>query len=215
MVWSWESEAFGNSLPDQNPSGLGEFVFNLRFPGQYYDAETGLHYNMARSYNPKTGRYDENDPIGLAGGINTYGYAGDNPLRYIDPLGLTQYDINVARELAIETQADLSFPDGYKIMDLGKTEDGGEIHGNTIPGVGTQLDDRYLKPLTDSEAAELLDTVVHEAVHFSLDRHDPRQADGKRSGYPYDQAKKRTTKELVRKYNRTRKLPDCDKMCCK
>ena len=87
VVWSWESEAFGNSLPDQNPSGLGDFVFNLRFPGQYYDAETGLHYNMARYYNPKTGRYDESDPIGLKGGINTYAYVGGNPLNLIDPTG--------------------------------------------------------------------------------------------------------------------------------
>jgi len=88
VVWSWESEAFGNSLPDQNPSGLGDFVFNLRFPGQYYDAETGLHYNMARYYNPKTGRYDESDPIGLKGGVNTYAYVKNNPINFIDPKGL-------------------------------------------------------------------------------------------------------------------------------
>ena len=88
VVWSWESEAFGNSLPDQNPSGLGTFVFNLRFPGQYYDAETGLYYNMARYYNAQIGRYDQSDRIGLRGGINTYTYVGNNPLRWTDPLGL-------------------------------------------------------------------------------------------------------------------------------
>jgi uncharacterized protein RhaS with RHS repeats len=58
VVWTWESEAFGNSLPEQNPLGLGSFVFNLRFPGQYYDAETGLFYNGFRDYDPATGRYD-------------------------------------------------------------------------------------------------------------------------------------------------------------
>jgi RHS repeat-associated protein/uncharacterized repeat protein (TIGR02543 family) len=88
VVWTWESEAFGASLPDPNPSGLGNFVFNLRFPGQYYDAETGLHYNYFRDYDPQTGRYSESDPIGLAGGINTYAYVKDNPLRYTDPKGL-------------------------------------------------------------------------------------------------------------------------------
>lgn len=88
VVWSWESEAFGNSLPDQNPAGLGVFVFNLRFPGQYYDAETGLHYNMARYYNSDVGGYDQSDPIGLAGGINTYAYVGGNPVNFIDPRGL-------------------------------------------------------------------------------------------------------------------------------
>jgi RHS repeat-associated protein len=59
----------------------------LRFPGQYFDAETGLHYNMFRDFNPQTGRYIESDPIGLDGGLNTYGYVGGNPLSRIDPKG--------------------------------------------------------------------------------------------------------------------------------
>ncbi|WP_027159909.1 RHS repeat-associated core domain-containing protein [Methylobacter luteus] len=88
VVWAWESEAFGASLPDQNPSGLGTFVFNLRFPGQYYDAETGLHYNYFRDYDPRTGRYSQSDPIGLAGGLNTYAYVGGSPVNAIDPDGL-------------------------------------------------------------------------------------------------------------------------------
>ncbi|MGZ4954573.1 MAG: RHS repeat domain-containing protein, partial [Methylobacter sp.] len=88
VVWRWESEAFGNSLPEQNPSGLGSFVFNLRFPGQYYDQEAGLFYNVFRDYNPATGRYIESDPIGLAGGINTYAYVGGNPVNFTDPKGL-------------------------------------------------------------------------------------------------------------------------------
>ncbi|MFI3155634.1 MAG: RHS repeat-associated core domain-containing protein [Methylococcaceae bacterium] len=92
VVWSWESEAFGNSLPDQNPSGLGNFVFNLRFPGQYYDQETGLFYNYFRDYDPAKGRYIESDPIGLAGGINTYAYVGGNPVNLIDPSGLAPGD---------------------------------------------------------------------------------------------------------------------------
>ncbi|MGH8488494.1 MAG: RHS repeat-associated core domain-containing protein, partial [Gammaproteobacteria bacterium] len=62
-------------------------TFNLRFPGQYYDSETGLHYNYFRDYDPTIGRYIQSDPIGLDGGLNPYLYANANPLRYTDPTG--------------------------------------------------------------------------------------------------------------------------------
>jgi RHS repeat-associated protein len=60
----------------------------MRFPGQYFDAETGLHYNYHRFYDPTTGRYMTPDPIGLEGGINLYTYAENDPIDYFDPWGL-------------------------------------------------------------------------------------------------------------------------------
>ena len=67
------------------------FEFNLRFAGQYEDKESGYHYNWHRYYDPSTGRYLTPDPIGLAGGLNGYGYAGQDPIRSIDPYGLVNY----------------------------------------------------------------------------------------------------------------------------
>jgi RHS repeat-associated protein len=89
LVWQWQDKPFGDSPVNQDPDGDGiAFVYNLRFPGQYYDAETGLHYNYFRYYDPWTGRYITSDPIGLAGGLNTYTYVGGNPITRIDPKGL-------------------------------------------------------------------------------------------------------------------------------
>lgn len=89
--WSWVAEPFGNSSPNVNPVGLGEFTLNLRMPGQYFDVETGLAQNWHREYDAGVGRYTQSDPIGLAGGLNTYSYVESNPLSYVDPLGLDRW----------------------------------------------------------------------------------------------------------------------------
>lgn len=99
IAWKAVYTPFGEAVPSiqtiENP---------FRFPGQYYDPETGLHYNYFRYYNPQTGRYLTPDPIGLEGGINLftyvdsvgkpffetnlYTYTGNNPVNRIDPWGL-------------------------------------------------------------------------------------------------------------------------------
>ncbi len=74
-----------------DPDGNGQaFVFNLRFAGQYFDAESGLFHNRHRDYDSASGRYVQADPIGLAGGISLYSYVGANPLGFVDPLGLAR-----------------------------------------------------------------------------------------------------------------------------
>lgn len=93
-VWSWQNQnAFGSNSPNEDPDGDSNlFEYNLRFAGQYFDIETSLHYNYYRDYEPATGRYLSSDPIGLAGGLNTYGYVDGNPLHFIDPFGLSKFD---------------------------------------------------------------------------------------------------------------------------
>ncbi|UOB24020.1 DUF6531 domain-containing protein [Pseudomonas orientalis] len=86
-VWQATYRVWGNTLEEvREPYYIEEQ--NLRFQGQYLDRETGLHFNTFRFYDPDVGRFTTPDPIGLAGGINTYLYA-DNPFGWIDPLGLT------------------------------------------------------------------------------------------------------------------------------
>jgi RHS repeat-associated protein len=88
VVWSWYSDPFGTDAANENPAGAGTFKYNLRFAGQTFDGQAGLHDNGYRDFDPATGRYVESDPIGLHAGINTYAYAEGNALSRGDPLGL-------------------------------------------------------------------------------------------------------------------------------
>ena len=83
LMWEARQTAFGKTTVTTQ-----RIENNLRFPGQYYDAETGTHYNYYRDYEPSLGRYIQRDPIGLEGGLNTYAYVSGNPVAYYDFNGL-------------------------------------------------------------------------------------------------------------------------------
>lgn len=102
VAWQWAYSAFGDeqptlgskrftdvtTTPTTGTTTVPEVTFNLRYPGQYYDKESNLHYNYFRSYSAERGRYTQADPIGLDGGFNRFGYVGGNPLSFTDPDGL-------------------------------------------------------------------------------------------------------------------------------
>jgi RHS repeat-associated protein len=91
VIWQWQGEAFGETEANE----IGGVSVNFRFPGQYFDGETNLHYNHFRYYDPEIGRYITSDPIGMLGGFNTYSYVGLNPMSFIDPSGTVKATVTL------------------------------------------------------------------------------------------------------------------------
>jgi RHS repeat-associated protein len=104
LLWSWSYVA--NPFGEKEPDSTG-FTLDLRFPGQYHDAESTLYHNGEREYEPATGRYTQSDPFGLNGGINSYGYAYGSPLKFIDPTGLNPDCQRLVEWRGKETEQDL------------------------------------------------------------------------------------------------------------
>jgi RHS repeat-associated protein len=101
QMWTWFSDPFGTDAANPNPAGVGTFTYNLRFPGQVFDGQAGLHENGFRDYDPAVGGYTTSDPIGLSGGINTYAFALSRPLMLSDALGLAVVKGATPDELAL------------------------------------------------------------------------------------------------------------------
>jgi RHS repeat-associated protein len=85
QIWSWPY--VGNPFGEIAPTSTMGYVLNLRYPGQYFDAESGLSHNDSRDYDSTLDRYIQSDFIGLKGGVSTYAYANNSPLMLVDPLG--------------------------------------------------------------------------------------------------------------------------------
>jgi len=95
------------------------FVYNLGFPGQYFDRESQLYYNGFRDYDPFTGRYVESDPLGLLAGVNTYAYVNGNPLSIVDSLGLLPGHHIIPKQIFKRYNFP---PETQKVFDKGTTD---------------------------------------------------------------------------------------------
>ena len=128
VLWQASVADYLGSSPAPNQPNLGRIELNLRGSNQYFDAETGLHYNTHRYYNPQAGRYLTPDPLGLAAGPDLYAYALGQPHSFTDPLGLAPILTNADVAEAAFTErlqyvfeaAALQFPDavGQALADL-------------------------------------------------------------------------------------------------
>ena len=118
-VWRSRHEAFGKAHLETDPDGDGtQLAFPFRFPGQYEDPETGLHYNRYRYYSPEIGRYLSPDPLGQFDSANLYPYALNDPLNETDSQGL-----------AVDTIVDV-ISVGYDLYKLATSECDAEYQTN-------------------------------------------------------------------------------------
>jgi RHS repeat-associated protein len=136
LTWDRVQRPFGPTESETGPAANAQ-----RFPGQLHDQETELYYNYFRDYDPGTGRYIETDSIGLAGGLNTYGYVGGNPLSRIDITGLLEYftfELNNQEMSVLECECGESFP---AFSGLPEARD--DPSQSDIPNVGPVLPGDY------------------------------------------------------------------------
>ena len=155
LALSFKYEPFGKLT---NP-GSG---YNFRFPGQYYDDETGMHYNYHRDYDASLGRYIQSDPIGLRGGWNMYAYVGGNPVMHMDWRGLSEQDVNAMLDIARRYTDGLPVPSCIRYKKMVDNQGGGYYPWSD----NLALNENYKnKTLNCEEILELYEAILHESVH--------------------------------------------------
>ena len=200
IAWSADYTPFGRATT----SAVATVINNLRFPGQYFDAETGLHQNRFRDYDVASGRYVTTDIIGLSGGLNLFNYGHNNPLRWIDSMGLFVLG-KYNRASGQLTVIDLETGQRVTIQ----AESGGKPFGDPIPSGTYDILERqgrsdfYRLDKHDATPYDDVDDVTGR-THFRL--HRP----GRTIGCIAAKEEKawKLVDELIKKTQRTEMVPD-------
>ncbi|HFB67074.1 MAG TPA: hypothetical protein ENJ60_16185 [Aeromonadales bacterium] len=153
VVWTSNTMPFGQSLAEVSDGQ------NLKFPGQYFDGETGYAYNYFRDYDASLGRYIQSDPIGLLGGVNTFGYVLGNPVYIRDITGTTAEDVVNAYSVVRSDFPGLS-PEVSFYSNRLQSNPGFTVNSTTVA-----LNSRYYGDLAPQLKFELRMTVFHELLH--------------------------------------------------
>lgn len=145
LQWRDGYDAWGSSRQAGTANFSCELIHQpLRFQGQYFDHETGLHYNRHRHYDPDIGRFLTQDPIGLRGSINMYQYA-PNPWAWIDPLGLVGIDLSFLGDAGARADglwaSQIDYGPNYFLVDA-HGDEAGQVLGRTgVPITPSQMAD--------------------------------------------------------------------------
>jgi len=146
----WQLPYQGNPFGEKQPTSSSGFVLNLRFGGQYYDAESGTNYDVNRTYCAACGRYQESDPIGLAGGISTYAYVGGDPLSSVDPLGLAcPANLKAAGTCIDSSNFNPANSDGNTVAGTAETD---EVAILNMRSLDTSDTDEHYASVTDTDS---------------------------------------------------------------
>ncbi|EHH3296983.1 RHS repeat protein [Salmonella enterica] len=199
LVWAGYIRGFGENAADISNSGA-YFYQPLRLPGQYFDDETGLHYNLFRYYAPECGRFVSQDPIGLRGGINLYSYA-PNPLSYIDPLGLSP--VSPKTVLFSQDSINAVFEDGRNVNGLIHRLINDPSYINEVEPIRKVR----MRDLPANVQERLLSQEAHKDSVFSLDNR--RLYTAKEAGVPKIPSRWATPEELS-KINLDRRFSTSD-----
>ncbi len=154
LKWKATNTAYGRKIVTTEKIG----DYQIGFPGQYHDEETGFAHNVMRDYDQATGRYLQPDPIGLAGGVNLYGYVGGNPVMFVDPSGLVNLEI-AGVPISIHANPGPSATDSRA--------EHGPAHVHLGANDGPRLNIRTFEPFSEEDSREMTKEMKKMCKNFS------------------------------------------------